>query len=136
MLDQGVATSVQRYLRAVEERGIPVRFGVVFGSQVSGRPDEWSDIDLVVVSPLFDQGRDRKQIALLWRLTARVDSRIEPVPCGERQWEADDSSALLEVARRHGERVPLAGSVRGDIPGLLHHEGTAGCRTYILHFGG
>ena len=108
MLEQGVAASVQRYLRAVQESGIPVRFGVVFGSQVSGSPDAWSDIDLVVVSPLFDLGRDREHIALLWRLTARVDCRIEPVPCGEQQWETDDSSALSEVARRHGERILLA----------------------------
>lgn len=108
MLEQSVAASVQRYLRVVQDSGIPVRFGVVFGSQVSGRTDEWSDIDVVVVSPLFDETRDRKHVALLWRLTARVDSRIEPVPCGECQWETDDSSALIEIARRQGERVPLA----------------------------
>jgi predicted nucleotidyltransferase len=108
MLEQDVAATVQRYLRAVQDSGIPVRFGVVFGSQVSGRRDEWSDIDVLVVSPAFDETRDRRQIALLWRLTAQVDSRIEPVPCGERQWESDDSSALIEIARRQGERVPLA----------------------------
>lgn len=108
MLESSVAASVQRYLRAVQDSGIPVRFGVVFGSQVSGHPDEWSDIDLVVVSPLFDQGRNREQIGLLWRLTARVDNRIEPIPCGEHQWEVDDSSAVIEMARRHGQRVPLA----------------------------
>ncbi len=108
MLDESVAASVRRYLDAVQANGIPVRFGVVFGSQVSGHPDEWSDIDLLVVSRLFDETRDRAQIALLWRLTARIDSRIEPIPCGERQWETDDSSALVELARRQGERVAPA----------------------------
>lgn len=108
MLEQGVTAAVQRYLRAVQGSGIPVSFGVVFGSQVSGRLDQWSDIDLVVVSPAFDQQRDREQVALLWRLTAQVDRRIEPIPCGVVQWAVDDSSALIEVARRHGERVPLA----------------------------
>lgn len=107
MLEQSVTASVRRYLRAVQDSGIPVRFGVVFGSQASGRAGDWSDIDVVVVSPVFDGVRDRQQINLLWRLTARVDNRIEPVPCGERQWETDDSSALIEIARRQGERVPL-----------------------------
>ena len=108
MLDESVVDSVRRYLRAVHESGIPVRFGVVFGSQVSGRTDAWSDIDLVVVSPLFDERRDRRQIGALWRLSARVDSRVEPIPCGERQWETDDSSAIIEIARREGERIALA----------------------------
>lgn len=108
MLEEGVTKAVRRYLRAVEDSGIPVRFGVVFGSQASGRAGQWSDIDLVVVSPRFDEARDRKQIGLLWRLSARVDSRIEPIPCGERQWETDDASALIEIARREGTRVALA----------------------------
>jgi uncharacterized protein len=44
-------------------------------------------------------------VDLLWRLSARVDSRIEPIPCGERQWEEDDASSIVEIARRHGERI-------------------------------
>jgi uncharacterized protein len=108
MLDDSVILAVRRYLAAVEEGGIPVSFGVVFGSQAVGTPDRWSDIDLLVVSPLFDEVRDRRLVDLLWHLSARVDSRIEPIPCGERQWQDDDSSALIEVARREGERIALA----------------------------
>ena len=83
------------------------RFGVVFGSQATGKADEWSDIDLLVVSPRFDGQRDRRDVDLLWRLAARVDSRIEPIPCGERQWHEDDSSAIIEIARREGEHITL-----------------------------
>lgn len=107
MLAEAVTQTVRRYLHSVEASGIPVCFGVVFGSQAEGRSGPWSDIDLLVVSPAFDELRDRRPIDLLWRLSARVDSRIEPVPCGASQWETDDVSALIEVARRHGERVEL-----------------------------
>jgi hypothetical protein len=42
------------------------------------------------------------------RNAARTGSRIEPVPVGQRQYEEDDSSAILEIARREGFVIPLA----------------------------
>lgn len=107
MLDASVVTVVQNYLRLLQQHGIAVRYGVVFGSQVTGKTHAWSDIDLLVVSPCFDTAYDHRIVDLLWRLSARVDSRIEPIPCGERQWEEDDASAVVEIARRHGEQVPV-----------------------------
>ena len=50
----------------------------------------------------FDGEISRADIGLLWRVAARTDSRIEPIPCGERQWLEDQSSALIEIARREG----------------------------------
>ncbi len=107
MVDPSVVKNVSEYLKAIHEEGIRVRFGVIFGSYVTGRADRWSDIDVLVVSPRFDGPRTRRDIDLLWRLAARLDSRIEPFPCGERQWKDDVSSALVEIARREGEPVPL-----------------------------
>ena len=119
MLDTSVITAVRHYLRALQRHGVAVRFGVVFGSQVTGSTDAWSDIDLLVVSPRFDTLYDRRIVDLLWRLSAQIDSRIEPIPCGVRQWEQDNASAIVEVARRHGERVALS-------DGETSEEGMAG----------
>jgi predicted nucleotidyltransferase len=107
MVDPIIIESVRNYLKNVQKEGIVVRFGVVFGSQVTGQADRWSDIDLLVVSPRFDGSRDRRDIDLMWRLAARTDSRIEPIPCGERQWKEDVSSAVVEIARREGETITL-----------------------------
>jgi hypothetical protein len=38
-------------------------------------------------------------------LAARTDSRIEPVAVGEQQYHQDDSSAIIEIARREGQAV-------------------------------
>jgi len=103
--DESVVTAVRQYLKALQEGGLPVRFGVVFGSQVAGRAERWSDIDLVVVSPRFDGKVSRRDVDLLWRLAARLDSRIEPIPCGERQWRDGNSSIIIDVARREGETI-------------------------------
>ena len=105
MVAESVVSSVRRYLSFVRENGVPVTFGVIFGSQASGKADEWSDIDLIVVSPRFDHERRRDDAILLGRFAARTDTRLEPIPCGERQWEEDDSTPIIEIARRTGERV-------------------------------
>ena len=108
MLEQSVLISVRGYLAAVKNAGIPVEFVVVFGSQVKGIWNEWSDIDLLVVSPQFDEIKNRKKLNLLWHLAASIDSRIEPIPCGLEQWKNDDVSAIIEVARREGEILHAA----------------------------
>lgn len=105
MVDEAIVGTVRRYLAALRDKGFDIRFGVVFGSYVTGRADEWSDIDLLVISPRFDPPRNREDIHQLWYTTTDVDSRIEPIACGQRQWEEDDVSTIVEIARREGQRI-------------------------------
>ena len=107
MVDRSIVKKVRNYLQNVNNEGIPVSFGIIFGSQIKGISDRWSDIDLLVVSRHFDRPRNRKDVDLLWKLAAKTDSRIEPIPCGEQQWDNDVSSAIIEIARREGETISL-----------------------------
>src|SRR5688572_29624740 len=102
MVDESIVGAVKKYLHTLSMQGIPVQFGVIFGSQVTGHAHDWSDIDLLVVSPRFDGERSREDINQLWITAAHTDSRIEPIPVGQRQFEEDDSSAVIEIARREG----------------------------------
>ena len=65
MLEHSVLISVRKYLAALKEMGTDVELAVVFGSQATGKTHPWSDIDLLVVSPLFDDLRDRGAVNLL-----------------------------------------------------------------------
>jgi len=105
MADPTIIDIVRQYLRNLAQQGILARMGVIFGSYASGHPDQWSDIDLVVVSPAFDGTFPRDAINSLWRVAARTDSRIEPIPCGERQWAEDATTPIIEIARREGVQV-------------------------------
>ena len=107
MVARSVIDSIKTYLRKVNENGIPVSFGVLFGSQARGTADEQSDIDLLVVSQHFDGKKDRRETSLLWQLTVDTDSRVEPIPVGEREWIEDDSRAIVEIARREGQVVTV-----------------------------
>ena len=109
MVDQSIKESVDKYLRNLIQAGIPVMYGVVFGSYASGKEDQWSDIDLLVVSPRFDAPHTWEDARLLWHVAARTDNRIEPIPVGVRQFAEDDSSAIIEIARRAGQIIRLAG---------------------------
>jgi predicted nucleotidyltransferase len=105
MADESVVKTVLRYRESLVQSGIPVTNVVHFGSHVKDHNHRWSDIDVLVVSPRFDGKRKREDINLLWRIAARVDSRIEPVAVGQCQYDEDDSSAIIEIARREGEVI-------------------------------
>jgi predicted nucleotidyltransferase len=80
MLDASIVTAIRNYPQALQQHGVAVCFGVVFGSQLAGKADVWSDIDVLVVSPRFDTPYNHHTVDLLWHLSARVDSQIEPLP--------------------------------------------------------
>jgi predicted nucleotidyltransferase len=106
MVEESIIMSVKKYLTELINLGIPVQYGILFGSciQESGS-DRWSDIDLLVISSLYDDEYSREDINLLWKIAARTDNRIEPVPVGLKRWQTDDESTIIEVARREGIEI-------------------------------
>ena len=108
MVDQAIVESVKKYLAKLSAAGVPISFGVIFGSYASGTANQYSDIDLLIVSPQFDEAISRVAVNKLWRIAARTDSRIEPVPCGYLQWQNDTSNAIIETARCQGQPVKAA----------------------------
>ena len=107
MVEEPIIQSIRRYLRMLWERGVEPSFGVLFGSQMNGKATQWSDIDLVVVAPLFDGDYQYRDVARLWQTAGAVDSRIEPIPCGVKQWETDNSTPIIWIARKEGVVVKL-----------------------------
>ena len=105
MVEPSIREAVRRYLGALGARGVAARFGFVFGSQADGSASAESDIDLVVISPAFDGPCDHETKMKLWEATAFSDARIEPVPCGEKEWEAGQGSVFMFVDKGQGEIV-------------------------------
>lgn len=111
MLSEDVLRVAKEFQVALKDAGIEADFVVVFGSQVTGKAHEWSDIDLLVVSSQFDGMSDRSRVNQLWRLTAQVDSRIEPFPCGAKQWREeyivafDGAKRISPTDMRRGKKL-------------------------------
>lgn len=108
MANKSVVKTVRKYLYYLMEQGIPVSFGVLYGSYAKGGAHRWSDIDLLVVSSKYDETPTNDDYERLWVFAGRTDSRIEPIPVGEKQYQQDDSNMIIDIARREGQIIPLA----------------------------
>lgn len=59
--------------------GLPIDKVIIFGSRAKGTSNKWSDLDICVVSPLFDVDRQAER-SLLTNVSRRVSDEIEPHP--------------------------------------------------------
>ena len=104
MVDQNVITIVKEYLRLLAAEGIDIKKAILFGSYAKGTAKKESDIDLMLVSSLFDKNND-EYIGRLWRLTKASSYKIEPIAIGEKRFIEDDISPIVEIARREGIEI-------------------------------
>lgn len=91
MAKRAVINTVRKYLHVLQEKGFPVSGGIIYGSYARGEETPDSDIDVMVLSPLFDKNR-RARVGELWTPAWKVDVRIEPVPVGEKRFQTDNRS--------------------------------------------
>ncbi len=103
--ERAVVDIVRAYLQALPDFGIHPTRAILYGSFARDDTHAWSDIDVVVIAPEFDKPYDMALVEQLWIATKDADSRIEPIPCGEREWETDDGRPILEIAREEGIEV-------------------------------
>ncbi len=101
MVEDTIIATIKHYLASLPAFGIHACRAVLFGSYALGKADQYSDIDLIVIAPEFDNSHEISLVKTLWRATIS-DNRIEPIPCGEKEWETDQSRPILEIARREG----------------------------------
>ncbi len=107
MAQEEVIGTIRRYLSVLQAHGIAARRAVLFGSWARGQQRADSDIDILVVSPAFDEAAsDRVRLeGELWGLTPEVDPRLQPIGVGEKQYATDDVLPILEIARREGIEI-------------------------------
>ena len=74
---------------------------ILFGSYAKGNPREDSDIDIAIVFSDYDNRLDR-QVELM-KLTRRVDSRIEPHPFRENEFET--SNPFVNEIMTNGKEI-------------------------------
>ena len=75
---------------------------ILFGSAARGDATEESDIDVCIVSPRLSKNWDKNE-RYLWRLTRKIDARIEPV--GYNPEDFKTSAILSRSIRKNGVRV-------------------------------
>ena len=82
-----VINIVQRYAEALKSR-FEYQKIIIFGSYARGNPREDSDIDIAIVFSNFHNRFDRQ--AELMKLTKQIDTRIEPHPFREHEFNVSN----------------------------------------------
>jgi len=93
---------VEQYISLLRDKHIQVIQAYLFGSYATGRADEWSDIDLAIITDKFvGDGFDFR--FLLTKLARTIDPDIEPHPY--LLSEFNESNPVAGEIMRNGERV-------------------------------
>jgi len=95
---------IQRYVGGLQQH-IRVDKVILFGSYANGRPNEWSDIDLAIISPDFDGLSMLKRLALMAKARPHRDIFIEALGYGNQEHETADRQTFLGQIKRTGKVV-------------------------------
>ncbi len=96
---------LSEYIKILNESGLNIEKAFLFGSAARNEEREESDIDVMLVSSRFDDQSDDLAFGLIWKLTRRVDSRIEPYAVGLSRFDNDEVSPLLQIVKKEG--IPI-----------------------------
>jgi uncharacterized protein len=74
----------------------------LFGSYAKGTSNQWSDIDVAIVSPDFSEDLYEERLVLM-RLAAEIDDRIEPKPFRPEMFTPIEP--LVDEIQKHGLKL-------------------------------
>jgi predicted nucleotidyltransferase len=87
-----IARLLKKYIEKLEENRIPIHQAVLFGSYAAGGSHEWSDIDIALVSEVFEGIRikDRSKIR---KITLDISTDLSPLPFRPEDFTPEDPFA-------------------------------------------
>ncbi len=80
---------IEQYIAAMQKNDVPISQAVLFGSYAQGNYHEWRDIDIALVSNIFEGNRfdDRGKIR---KINLSVSSDLEVLPYRPEYFTPDD----------------------------------------------
>jgi uncharacterized protein len=108
-----ITTLIRRYVAALEARGIPVERVILFGSHAAGHAQEWSDIDIAVISPKFDALSLLERYEQLGLANRELQAPLDVVGFSASQVAHCEPGSFLAEILRTGVTIPL--QQRGSI---------------------
>jgi len=97
-----ILESIQKYVEKLRKRNIDIVAAYLFGFYAKGKPTDWSDIDVAIVTKKFiGDGFDFK--FLLMKIARDVDFNIEPHPYLTDEFNENNPLAVEII--KTGEKV-------------------------------
>ena len=104
MVKREIIDKIRLYCLHLNASGIIVDKAFLFGSWARNEAITDSDIDVMIVSSSFDQP-DNTLKTKAWRITEKVDLRIEPYTISLEKFLSDDVSPLLQIVKKEGIEI-------------------------------
>ena len=95
---------LKKYIILLNAEGISVNRAFLFGSYSNDSSSESSDIDVMIVSDKYDE-TDDIAIGKIWKLTRKINTKIEPFLIGLKKFREDNSSPLVSMIKTNGIEI-------------------------------
>ncbi len=106
MSQREIIKTLQQYIQDLANSGIPIEKAFLYGSYARNEATDESDIDVMLVSSLFDKNFDNIA-GKIWTLSKEYHILIEPYMVGTKRFLTDDYSPLLEIVRQEGIEITV-----------------------------
>ena len=104
MSQEDVIKILLTYIELLKQAGIPVQKAYLYGSYARNEATESSDIDVMLVSDIFDTDDDYI-LSKPWAPACRIDYRIEPIAVGAKRFLNDDISPIIQIVKQEGVEI-------------------------------
>lgn len=96
-MDKAVIDTISRFKQALLQQGIKVNKVILYGSQVTRKAEEHSDIDIVAISDDFEGMNilERLETIGLAMAEARIMEPIEPLAYMEEEFSLKDRGTFI-----------------------------------------
>jgi predicted nucleotidyltransferase len=97
---------LRKYLDLLRFNGLTINKAILYGSFARDEANEESDIDVMLVSEMFDTDDDYI-VSKPWLYTTDIDHRIEPYSVGLKKFESGEFSPILDVIEQEGIEIEI-----------------------------
>ncbi len=104
MAKREVIELLKEYITLLNSAGISVSRAFLFGSYSNDTATDSSDIDIMIVSDKYDE-TDDIAIGKTWKLTRKINTKIEPFLIGIKKFNDDNSSPLVSMIKTRGIEI-------------------------------
>ena len=93
---------LKSYIFLLRAEGIKIDKAFLYGSYLNNTETIESDIDLMLVT---ENENDDYLAGKIWKLTRKINSKIEPFIIGANRFNNDDNSPLVDLVKRTGLEI-------------------------------
>ncbi len=102
MVEQRIIEIAKSYINELKNNGIEITAAYLYGSHTTNQATVESDIDILLVSPQFENQDEESILAKIWFSKIRTENRIEPILINSNRFERDDYSPIIALVKEQG----------------------------------